>query len=73
VRQVVHHVADSHMNAYIPMKLALTEQAPTIKLYDEKPWAELADSRLPLDVSLRLLEAVHERWVAVCRALKPGD
>jgi hypothetical protein len=55
------------------MKLALTEQAPTIKLYDEKPWAELADSRLPLDVSLRLLEAVHERWVAVCRALKPGD
>jgi hypothetical protein len=55
------------------MKLALTEQTPTIKLYDEKPWAELADSRLPLDVSLRLLEAVHERWVAVCRALKPGD
>jgi len=73
VRQVVHHVADSHMNAYIRMKLALTEQTPTIKLYDEKPWAELADSRMPLDVSLRLLEAVHERWVAVCRAMKLGD
>lgn len=73
VRQVVHHVADSHMNAYIRMKLALTEQTPTIKLYDEKVWAELADSRMPLDVSLRLLEALHARWVAVCRAMKPGD
>jgi len=73
VRQVVHHVPDSHLNAYIRMKLALTETAPTIKPYDEKTWAVLADARLPLDVSLALLESVHARWVALCRALKPTD
>lgn len=73
VRQVVHHVADSHMNAYIRMKLALTERTPTIRLYDEKAWAELDDSRMPIDVSLRLLEAVHARWISMCHVMKPED
>ena len=73
VRQVVHHVPDSHLNAYIRMKLALTEDAPTIKPYDEKSWARLADSRLPVDVSLSLLESVHARWVALFRDLKTPD
>jgi hypothetical protein len=73
VRQVVHHVPDSHVNAYIRLKLALTESAPTITPYDEKSWAMLADSRLPVDVSLTLLESVHARWVALCHALKPAD
>lgn len=67
VRQVVHHVADSHLNAYIRFKLALTEETPTIKPYDEKAWAELADSRLPVSVSLSLVNLIHERWVAVLR------
>jgi hypothetical protein len=66
VRQVVHHVADSHLNAFVRMKLALTEDAPTVKPYDEKAWAELPDARLPVDVSLAMVEAVHARWVAVC-------
>ena len=73
VRQVVHHVPDSHLNAYIRLKLALTESAPTIKPYDEKSWAMLADAGLPVDVSLALLESVHARWVALCHALKPVD
>ena len=73
VRQLVHHVADSHMNAYVRLKLALTEDGPTIKPYDEARWAELADSALPIEPSLRLLDALHERWVAVLRALGPGD
>ncbi len=67
VRQVVHHIADSHMNAYIRVKLALTETHPTIKPYDEAAWAELADSRLPVDPSLKILDCVHERWVVVWR------
>lgn len=69
VRQVVHHVADSHVNAYVRIKMALTEMDPTIKPYDEQRWAELPDSSLPIDVSLRLVDAVHERWVALVRAL----
>lgn len=69
VRQVVHHVADSHANGYVRQKLALTEANPTIKPYDEARWAELPDSRLPIDVSLRMLDAIHERWVALLRAL----
>ena len=73
VRQVVHHVADSHVNAYIRLKLALTEDTPTIKPYDEKTWAGLADSRMPIEVSLTLLEAVHARWVVLCKALSPAD
>jgi hypothetical protein len=73
VRQVVHHVADSHVNAYIRFKLALTENAPQITRYDEKAWARLADSGMPIDVSLRMLESVHARWVALLQQLKPAD
>jgi hypothetical protein len=69
VRQVVHHVADSHMNGFIRVKLALTEDTPTIKPYDESAWATLADMTLPIEVSLGLLEGIHTRWVAVYRAL----
>lgn len=73
VRQVVHHVPDSHMHAYIRLKLALTEDTPTIKPYDEKTWAELADTRMPIDISLELLNAIHARWVALLRVMKPQD
>jgi hypothetical protein len=70
VRQVVHHVPESHMNAYVRMKLALTEDAPAIKTYEEQLWAELPDvQRCPVDVSLRLLEALHQRWVVLLHAL----
>ena len=71
VRQVVHHVADSHMNGMIRTKLALTEATPTIKPYDESAWALLADMRLPIDVSLPLIDGVHRRWVEVLRSLTP--
>ena len=67
VRQVVHHVADSHINALIRMKLALTEEQPTVVGYDEKKFAELPDTRLPVDVSLQLLRSLHARWVALYR------
>jgi len=74
VRQVVHHVPDSHLNAYTRLKLALTESEPTIKPYDEKAWAELADTReTPIATSLALLEDLHERWVKLWRSLKPAD
>jgi uncharacterized damage-inducible protein DinB len=74
VRQVVHHVPDSHMNAYIRLKLALTEVDPVIKPYDEAKWAELADSRdTPIEVSLTLLEAVHTRFVTLLRSLTDAD
>jgi hypothetical protein len=70
VRQVVHHVADSHMNGYIRLKLALTEDSPTIKPYDEKIWADLPDSRLPVEISLNLLDVLHTRWTSVCLSLR---
>ena len=74
VRQLIHHVPDSHLNAYIRCKLALTEDSPTIKPYDQEAWANLADSALtPAEVSLSLLEAVHTRWVTLLRALTPDD
>jgi hypothetical protein len=73
VRQVVHHVADSHMNALIRLKLALTEDNPTIKPYDENAWATLADARLPIDLSLSLVDAVHARWDALNRGLADAD
>jgi len=73
VRQVVHHLPDSHMNAYVRMRLALTEERPVIRPYDEKRWAELPDSRLPVEVSLVLLEALHRRWVALLRSLTAQD
>ncbi len=70
VRQLVHHVADSHLNAYARMRLALTEVSPTIKPYDEAKWAELEDARtLPVAPSLALLEALHQRWVVLLRSL----
>jgi uncharacterized damage-inducible protein DinB len=74
VRQVVHHVPDSHLNAYTRFKLALTEDEPTIKPYAEDRWAELADTKsTPVEVSLVLLESLHERWVRLLRSLQPQD
>jgi uncharacterized damage-inducible protein DinB len=74
VRQVVHHVPDSHMNAYIRFKLALTETDPTIKPYEQQLWAELADTKsTPIEVSLALLDSLHERWVRLLRSLAPDD
>src|SRR5947208_4649109 len=70
VRQVAHHVPDSHLNAYIRLRLALTEQEPTIRPYDEARWAELPDAKsAPIDVSLALLASVHDRWVRLFRSL----
>jgi hypothetical protein len=69
VRQLVHHVPDSHLNAYVRLKLALTEDNPVVKPYDEASWAALADSRMAIDCSLALLDAVHARWVAVVRSM----
>ncbi len=73
VRQVVHHVPDSHMNSYTRFRLALTEDSPTIKPYDEARWAELADARLPPEPSLTLLESLHARWVPLLRSLSAAD
>lgn len=74
VREVIHHVADSHLNAYTRFKLALTEDNPTIRPYDEAAWATLADTRqTPIAVSLSLLDALHTRWVAVLEAMKEED
>jgi DinB superfamily len=74
VRQVIHHVPDSHLNAYLRLKLALTEENPTIKPYDEAAWAKLADSKTtPIAVSQALLDAVHTRWDHLWRSLQPAD
>jgi hypothetical protein len=73
VRQVAHHVPDSHMNAFIRFKLALTEDTPLVKPYDETRWAELADVQVPIETSLVLLEKLTERWVAVLRAMHADD
>ena len=74
VRQVVHHLPDSHLNSYIRFKLALTEEEPIIRPYDEDSWAKLEDSRItPPEVSLALLDALHERWVTLLRSLAPED
>src|SRR5262245_29819255 len=67
IRQVVHHVPESHMNMYIRMKLALTEDAPTIRIYHEDRWARLADAAAPVGMSLDLLTALHQRWVTLLR------
>src|SRR6185437_9532295 len=69
VRQVVHHMADSHMNAFIRLRLALTEDWPTIKTYDEKAWSELRDSAAPAEWSLELIESLHARWVMLLQSL----
>jgi hypothetical protein len=73
VRQVVHHLPDSHLNSFVRFKLALTEEEPTIKPYDEARWAELADSKAPIELSLPLLENLHERWVLLLNSLTPAD
>jgi uncharacterized damage-inducible protein DinB len=72
-RQVVHHVADSHMNAFIRFKLGLTEDNPTITPYPEHLWGELPDQKLPADVSLSIVDNVHQRWVTVLRSMKETD
>lgn len=74
LRQVVHHVPDSHMNSYVRFKLALTETSPTIRPYDEARWAELADSvDTPLETSMTLLESLHDRWVRLLRSMPADD
>lgn len=74
VRQVVHHVPESHMNAYVRFKLGLTEDTPTIKPYDENGWSQLPDARTaPIALSLDLLEHLHARWVLVLRAMREAD
>jgi uncharacterized damage-inducible protein DinB len=74
VRQVVHHLPDSHMNSYVRFKLAVTEDEPTIKAYDEARWAELEDARhASIETSLGLLQALHERWTLFLRSLSPED
>jgi len=74
VRQVAHHVPDSHLNAYMRFRLALTEQEPVIKTYEEARWAELPDAKTaPIDISLALLDALHQRWVLLMRSLAPAD
>ena len=74
VRQVVHHVPDSHLNSYIRFKWALTEDEPTIKPYYEDRWAELADSKsTPIEVSLSLLDSLHQRWTNLLRSFKEED
>ena len=74
VRQVVHHVPDSHMNAYIRFKLALTEDEPTIKPYEQQLWADLDDTKsTPIEVSLTLLDSLHERWVQLLQSFTASD
>jgi hypothetical protein len=73
LRQLVHHVADSHAMAYTRYKLALTEDWPTIKPYDEAAWARLADTSLPIDCSLAMIAALHERWVTLLETLSDAD
>ncbi len=74
VKQLVHHVADSHMNAYIRFKLGLTEDNPSIKPYDEAAWAEMADTKnLPINISLTILHAVHARWNEVLKSMSRAD
>ena len=73
VRQTVHHVGDSHLNSLCRFKLALTEDAPTIRPYEEARWAELADSRLPVEVSLKMLEAIHLRWTTLLNSMTDED
>ncbi|RPI18628.1 MAG: putative metal-dependent hydrolase [Ignavibacteriae bacterium] len=70
VRQVIHHLPDSHLNAYTRMKLTITEDKPTVKTYEEAKWAELEDAKnAPVEISLSLLEALHKRWVIFLRSL----
>ncbi len=73
VRQVAHHVPESHMNAYVRFKLALTEDVPTIKPYDQARWALTPETGAPIEMSLTLLDALHQRWVLLLRSVAPAD
>lgn len=73
LRQVVHHVADSHLNAYCRFKLGLTEENPAIRPYEEKLWAELKDVELPVNISLTLLHALHRRWAALLESIEESQ
>ena len=73
VRQVVHHIADSHLNSYCRFKLALTEDVPTIRPYYEDRWAELEDSKMPIDVSMKIIEGVHSRWTSLLNSMSDED
>ena len=73
VRQVAHHLPDSHMNAYLRFKWGLTEDTPLIKTYEEKDWARTAETSAPIAFSLDLLTALHDRWVTLLRAMTPAD
>lgn len=71
--QVVHHLADSHMNAYMRIKLALTEEQPTVKTFEENLWAELADNNTPITISVKLFTGIHERLVTLLKFLKEAE
>ena len=73
VRQVIHHVADSHMNAILRFKMALTEDNPTIKPYDEAAFAKLHDYNLPIEPSVQVIENVHQKWIFLLAGMKPAD
>ena len=73
VRQVIHHVADSHMNAYIRVKWTLTEDSPLIKAYAEKAWAETPETKADPSLSLNLLKSLHEKWVVLLKGLTPVE
>jgi signal recognition particle subunit SEC65 len=73
LRQVVHHVSDSHLNAYIRTKWTLTENTPTIKAYNEKNWAETPDKKLPVNISINLLRTLHSKWTKIFKALRPEE
>lgn len=73
IRQVVHHIADSHMNAFIRFKLALTEDNPTIKPYDQEEWAKSAEYKLPIEASLKIIESLHDRWSFLLQSLSEAQ
>ncbi|HEV8592675.1 MAG TPA: putative metal-dependent hydrolase [Pyrinomonadaceae bacterium] len=73
LRQTVHHIADSHINSICRFKLALTEDVPTIRPYEESLWAELPDSKMPIDVSLKIIDGLHARWAAMLEAMSDAD
>lgn len=73
VRQTIHHVGDSHLNSLCRFKLALTEEMPTIRPYDEARWAELSDSKMPVEISLKMLEAIHLRWANLLDSMTDAD
>jgi hypothetical protein len=74
IKQLIHHVADSHMNAYMRFKVGLTEDNPTIKTYEEAEWAKLSDTKnLPINISLTLLHALHSRWHEILLNMEKGD